>query len=66
MFHLIGKQLKKDAITQNLDHETYKKFSKRTKKTVLNFPLDIINRTTESMPKRIDQVIKMKGQRTKY
>ena len=60
MFHLIGKQLK------NLEHETYEKFCKRAKKTVLNFPLDIINRTIESMPKRIDQVIKMKGQRTKY
>ena len=66
MFHLIGKQLKKDAITQNLEHETYEKFSRRAKKTVLNFPLDITSRTTESMPKRKDQVIKTKGQHTKY
>ena len=29
MFHLIEKQLKKDAITQNLEHETYQKFSRR-------------------------------------
>ena len=66
MFHLIGKQLKKDAITQNLEHETYEKFSRRANKTVLNFSLDIINRTTVTMPKRIDQVIKIKWQRTKY
>ena len=32
----------------------------------LNFPANIINRTIESMPIRIDQVIKMKEQRTKY
>lgn len=36
IFHFIGKQLKKDAITQNLKHKTYKKFSSRAKKTVLN------------------------------
>ena len=66
MFHLIGKQLKKDALTQNLVHESYEKFSRRAKKTVLIFPLDIINRTIESMPKQTDQVIKMKGQSTKY
>ena len=61
MFDLVGKQLKKDAITQNLEHETYEKFIRRAKK-ILNFPLDVINRTTESMANRIDQVIKKKGQ----
>ena len=48
MFDLVGKQLKKDAITQNLEHETYEKFIRRAKK-ILNFPLDVINRTIESM-----------------
>ena len=66
MLHLIGKQLKKDAIPQNPEHETYEKFSRAAKKTILFFPLDIINRTIESMPKRIDQVFKTKGERTKY
>ena len=43
-FHLIGKQLKKDAITKTLEHETYEKFSRKAKKGVMTFPLDIINR----------------------
>ena len=37
MFDLVGKQLKKDAITQNLEHETYEKFSRRAKKIVFEF-----------------------------
>ena len=39
IFHLIAKQLKKNAITQNLDYETYEKFGRRAKTTVMNFPL---------------------------
>ena len=72
MFHLIRNpienmfHLKKDAVTRNLEHETYEKFSRRAKKTGLDFPIDIINRTIESMSKQIDQVTKTKGQRTKY
>lgn len=66
MFHLIVKQLKKDTITQKLEHKTYEKFSRTTKKTVLKFSLDTIDRTIKSMPKRIDQVLNMKGQCTKY
>ena len=66
MFHFIGKQFTKDAIPRNLAHETYENFSGRAKKTVLNCPLDIINRTIESIPKQVVQVIKMKRQRTNY
>lgn len=65
MFYLIGKQLKKD-FTQKLERETYEKFSRKAKKTVLKFSLDTIGRTIESMPKRIDQLCKMKGQCTRY
>lgn len=66
IFHLIGKQLKKDAKELNIVHETYAEFSSRAKQAVLNFPPDIIDRTIDSMPRRIKMVIEMKGQRTKY
>ena len=62
MFHLIGKQLKINTTTQNLEHETYTKCNREAKKTVLTFSEDTINRTNKSMPKGIDQVIKVKGQ----
>lgn len=66
MFHLIRKQLKEDAIKQSIQHETYKEFSQRVHTTITNFPKDIINRTIESMKKRIEMVVASKGERIKY
>ena len=58
--------MKKDDVTQNLEQETDEQFTRRAKKIVQTFPLDIINRTIESIPKQIDQSFKIKGQRTNY
>ena len=66
IFHLVGKQLKKDAVEKNLTNESFIAFSNRVKRTMLNFPSDIIDKTIASMPKRINMVIKNKGMRTKY
>ena len=66
VFHLVGKQLRKDALEKQIQDETFEQFSARVKQTLLAFPADIIDRTIESMPKRIDLVIKHNGQRTKY
>lgn len=66
IFHLIGKYLKRDAINKNIEHETYEEFSKRARQAVLNFPVEVIDKTIESMPKRVAKVIESKGQRTKY
>ena len=66
IFHLIGKQLKKDALEKKLNRETYSQFCTRVRRTVKNFSSEIIDHTIDSMPRRIDMVIKNKGQRTKY
>ena len=66
IFHLIGKQMKQDALDQHLERETYQAFCHRVKKTVLQFPTSVIDETIESMPRRIDEVIRRKGGRTKY
>ena len=50
IFHLIGKQMKQDALDQNLERETYKAFRNRAKKTVLHFPTYVIDETIKSMP----------------
>ena len=65
-FHSIGKQIRKDAVTNRIEKETYKQFCDRVKRIVLNFNKDVIDRTIESMPRRLDAVIKGKGNRTKY
>ena len=66
IFHLIGRQLRKDALEQGLENETYESFCKRIRRTVLNFSSEVIDKTVASMPKRIDMIIKSKGLRIKY
>ena len=66
VFHLIGKKLREDAVSRNLTKETFSQFSKRIIHTVLAFPTDMIDKGIESMPRRIDSVIRYQGQRTKY
>lgn len=66
IFHLVGKKIRKDALQLDIKYESYQQFSERVKTALMNFPTDIIDRTIASMNKHIDDVIKLKGQRTKY
>lgn len=66
IFHLVRQQLDKDALENEITHETYDVFAKRAAKTLQEFPVSIINKTIESMPKRLRMVIKSRGERTKY
>ena len=66
IFHLIGKRLREQALKNRIERETFQQFVNRAVHMCLTFPSDIIDKTIESMPKRIDMVIKNKGGRTKY
>ena len=66
VFHLICKKLREDAVSRNLTKETFRQFSKRIIHTVLTFPTNVIDKTIESMSRRIDNVIKCQGERTSY
>ena len=66
IFHQVKRQLNYDAIEKNIQQESFKMFSERVKKTMENFPTSIIDKTIDSMDKRIGLIIKSKGQRTKY
>ena len=63
---LIGKKLREAAVSRNLTKETFRQFSKRIIHTVLAFPTDVIDKTIESMSRRIDNVIECRRQRTMY
>ena len=65
VFHLLEKQLRKDAIEKNISKETFQQFCCRIKKTLLNFSPAIISKTIESMNKRVDAIIASKGERIK-
>ena len=65
-FHLIRNKLEQDAIASNIQRESFEEFSLRIKSTICNYPRDVIDRTIESIPKRMGLIIKGKGLRTKY
>ena len=66
IFHSVGMKLHSDALENDLVQETFPQFSHRVKRTLLNFSVEQIDKTIESMPKRIAAVIKGKGERTNY
>lgn len=66
VFNCLKAQMRMDALENRITKENFEHFSERCRKTILNYPVDKINKTIESMPKRIQLVIKKKGQRLKY
>lgn len=66
IFHLIRKELRKEALDFRITQETYAQFCKRVAKKIRSFPIDTINKTIDSMKGRLEKVISGKGHRTKY
>ncbi|MEE8289558.1 MAG: transposase [Nitrosomonadaceae bacterium] len=66
VFHLVGKKIKKDGRDADITCESYEEFVSRCRDTLLSFPVDVIDRTIDSMPKRLKAIIAGEGQRTKY
>ena len=62
VFHNVKKQLQDDALSKRITKETYSQFCARVKTTLLNYSSEIIDRTIISMDRRIDMVIKSKGE----
>ena len=66
VFNNIKRELKDYALEHNLTFENYEDFCERVKRTVLNYSPEVIDKTIESMDKRMDLIIKNKGQRLKH
>jgi len=65
-FHIVRRSLDKDALKRNITRESYDEFSTRVRDIIFNVPKELINKTIESLPRRIDMILKSKGQRLKY
>ena len=65
MFNNMHKKLREDVIEHHIEHESYEEFCNRLKTTLLIFSRDVIDSTTESLPKRMKLIMKGKGHRTK-
>ena len=58
--------LHEQALQQNITFEDFDNFSHRVKQTLGVFSVDYINKTIDSMNKRMDMAIKRRGERIKY
>ena len=66
IFHLARKKIHQEALDKEITKESFEEFSRRVRNTFKNFPVDIIDKTINSMNKRISKIVSTKGERTKY
>ena len=66
IFNFVKSELRTQAFEKNINYETFEQFSVRVKHTLENTPTEYIDKTIESMPKRMLMVIMSKEQRIKY
>ena len=66
LFHLVKKRLSKQAREQSITHESKDEFADRVQNMMLSFKPEAIDKIIETMPKRIDMIIKKRGRRIKY
>ena len=66
IFHLATRELNKETVDKKISRETFEQFSFRVKRTLRNIPVDVINKTIESVSKRLPKIVASDGQRLKY
>ena len=64
-FHQVKKELRRQALQQNIMHETFEEFSTRIITTMKEFPSHLIDCIIDSMAGHMDSIIQGKGERTK-
>ncbi|CAB4033478.1 Hypothetical predicted protein, partial [Paramuricea clavata] len=62
IFKLVSDALRKQAIRSQITKETYEEFKNRLLFTIQSLPLEVTNNTIASMPNRVKEIIKRKGQ----
>ncbi len=66
IFHLATRELNKETVDKKISRETFDEFSSRVKRTLRNIPVDIINKTIDSVSKRLPKILASGGTRLKY
>ena len=66
IFHVLRNLLDDEAESCNITHETFDQFKGRVLRTLERIDTKLIDKTIESMSKRIDAVFASKGGRSKY
>ncbi len=66
IFHILKESLRKNAIMLEITNETFQQFQERVMQTLYEIPVQVIDNAIASMPKRLLDIRKNKGGRTKY
>ena len=65
-FNLINAKLRQDALEQVITSEKFEEFSERVKSTIINYPVNQIDKIIDSMSSRLRKIVLRKGQRLRY
>ena len=65
VFAIVNRQLRKQARDRKIRCETFEEFKSRVKNTFFTLPFVTVNRLIDSIPKRMDSVIRNRGVRLK-
>ena len=63
IFHIVKRKFHQDVLEMKIEREDFEEFSARLKRILESVPVDVVDRTIRSMDKRIDLIVKRKGQR---
>lgn len=66
IFHIVKRNLQLEAVSKNIVSESFEEFQARVLDALSRFSGSIIDKTIESMPARIEGVLRKKGYRTRY
>ena len=66
IFHIVKKRLHQDALKMTIEREDFQEFSAQVKRIPESVPVDVVDRTIRSMDKRVDLIVKRKGQKIRY
>lgn len=66
LFHNVKEKLNAEAIDRHITKESFAEFKERVFDCFMKYDREEIDRMISSMPRRIENVIKQKGGRTKY
>ena len=66
LFHFIQSKLDRYALDQNINKGNLERFPERVRETMVNYPVDTIDKIIDSMDGRMTEIIKCKGRELKY
>ena len=66
VFHLVKRELRRQALQKNITFEGLDEFAKRVKSTLYGMKTDFIDNIISSMDKRMEHIVRSRGNRTKY